>query len=92
MTKDLKRSTQNQVRDGKSLMKVASIKQIRHEHANQNILKSLTKIVNQNCHEFVMLNKKATFKNLDRKLLEKMKDITNQGFLCFLLLDIIKYL
>ena len=92
MTKDLKRSMQKQGRDGKSLIKVANRKKIRHEHASQNILKSLTKIVNQNCHEFVMLNKKATFKNLDRKLLEKMKDITNQGFICFLRLNIIRYL
>ena len=92
MTKDLKRSMQKQGRDGKSLMKVANGKQTRHKNARQNILQSLTKIVNQNCHEFVMLNKNATFKNLDRKLLEKMKDITNQGFVCFLLLNIIRYL
>ena len=49
-------------------------------NARQNIFKSLTNSINQNCPEFVVLNKKETFKKLDRKMIDKIKYFEKQGF------------
>ena len=58
----------------------------RLEHARQNIIKSLTISVNQNCPEFVTLNKKEAIKRIDRRILDNIKDFETQGFSCFLML------
>ena len=50
------------------------------EHARQNIFKSLTNSVNQNCPEFIILNKQETFQKLDRNELNKIKNFWKQGF------------
>ena len=47
-------------------MKVPNTKMTRLEHAKQNVFKSQLNSVNQNCHKFVMLNK--------RQLCEKLID------------------
>ena len=65
-------------------MKVPNRKMTRLEHARQNVFKSLTNSVNQNCSEFVMLNKQASLKKNGRKMLDKIKDFGKQGFYYFL--------
>ena len=64
MPKSRKRNKQQRAKDAKSFMKVPSRKSKRLEHARQNVFKSLTNTVNQNCSEFLILNKKENFKNL----------------------------
>ena len=61
-------------------MKIPSRKKTRLDHARQNILKSLTNSVIQNCSEFVMLNKRESFQNLNKNVLNKIKDFGKQGF------------
>ena len=80
MPKSLKRNQQERSKEAKSCMEVPSRKIRRLEHAKQNIFKSLTNTVNQNCPEFVKLNKKATFEKLDRKMLGKIEGSENEGF------------
>ena len=80
MQKSLKRNQQEQSKEAKSCMKVPSRKIRRLEHAKQNIFKSLTNTVNQNCPEFVILNKQETFQKLDRNVIDKIKDFRKQGF------------
>ena len=79
MPKSLKRNQQVRSKEAKSCMKVPK-KIKRLEHARQNIFKSLTNIVNNNCSEFVMLNKRETFEKLDRNVIDKVKDFRKQGF------------
>ena len=52
----------------------------RLEHARQKAFKSLTNSVNNNCSEFVILNKQETYKKLNRNELDKIKDFWKQGF------------
>ena len=74
-------------------MKVPNTKMTRLEHAKQNTFKSLTNSVNNNCSEFVMLNKRDTFEKLNRKVLDKIKDFEKQGFFfTFLVLYFLWYL
>ena len=80
MPKNWKRNTQTRDKDAKSFMKVPSRKMTRLEHARQKIFKSLTKTVNQNCSEFVILNKQEVFQKFDRNALDKIKNFWNQGF------------
>ena len=65
--------------DAESCILVPSRKMTRLEHARQSILKLLTKPVNQNCPEFVMLNKKAIFEKVDGKMLNNIKGFGNKG-------------
>ena len=83
MSKNFKMNTLKPALEPKSGSKVPSRKAANHEHAAQNVLKSLTTSVNQNCPEFVLLNKKETIKRLDRRMLEKIKEFETQGFSCF---------
>ena len=62
-------------------MKTTSRKTPTLTHARQNIFKSLTNSVNQNCPKFVMLNKRETFEELNIKVLDKFKDFRNQGYI-----------
>ena len=80
MPKKLKRSKQERAKEAKSWIKVPSRKMTRFEHARQKIFKSLTKTVNQNCSEFVILNKQEVFQKFDRNALDKIKNFWNQGF------------
>ena len=80
MPKSLKRNQQERSKEAKSCMEVPSRKIRRLEHAKQNIFKSLTNTVNQNCPEFVILNKQETFQKLDRNVIDKIKDFRKQGF------------
>ena len=80
MTKNLKRKTQKQAKEEKSCMKVPSIKMTRLEHARQITFKSFKNSVNQNCPEFVILNKQEAFQKLDGNVLDKIKDFEKQGF------------
>ena len=64
-------------------MKLPSRKITRLEHATRNVFKSLTNPVNQDCPEFVVLNKKATYEKFERKILEKIKGFGNQGFFLY---------
>ena len=70
MSKNFKRNTQKQAKEAKSCIKVSSRNITRPKHAKQNVLKSLTNAVNQNCSQFVMLNKTETFKNLHKSFRE----------------------
>ena len=80
MPKSLKRKQQEQSKEAKSCMKVPSRKMTRLEHARQKAFKSLTNSVNNNCSEFVILNKQETYKKLNRNELDKIKDFWKQGF------------
>ena len=80
MSKNLKRNTQKRIKEAKSCLKVPSRNIKRLKHARQNIFKSLTNSINQNCPEFVVLNKKETFEKLDRKMIDKIKYFEKQGF------------
>ena len=80
MPKSRKRNKQQRAKDAKSFMKVPSKKTKRLENARQNMFKSLTNTVNQNCSEFVILNKKENFEKLDRNALHKIKDLWKLGF------------
>ena len=82
MPKNLKRNTQKLANEAKSCMKLPSRKITRLEHARRNIFKLLTNPVNQSCHEFVMLNKKAVFEKLDIKVFDK---VVKKGFLFYCL-------
>ena len=85
MSKNLKINTLKRAKEPKSCLKVQSSKMAKLEHATQNVLKSITSSVNQNCSEFVLLNKKETIKRLDRRMLDKTKEFDTQGFSCFLM-------
>ena len=84
MPKNPKRNKQERAKEAKSWMKVPSRKMTRLEHARQNTFKSFKNSVNQNCPEFVILNKKETFQKLDRIAFDKIKDFGKQGFYYFL--------
>ena len=79
-----KRYQQQRAKEAKRYMKVPIRKVARLEHVRQNVFKSPTNTVNQNCPEFVILNKKKTFQKLDRIAFDKIKDFGKQGF-CFFL-------
>ena len=83
MSKNLKMNTQKRAKEAESSSKVPSRKMTKLEHATQNISRSLKISVNQNCPEFVLLNKKETNKRLDRRMLIKIKEFETQGFSCF---------
>ena len=78
MPKNLKRNTQKLTKEAKSCMKKPSRMITRLEHSRQNVFKLLTNPVNQSCHEFVMVNKKATFEKLDIKVFDK---VVKKGYL-----------
>ena len=80
MPKNPKRNEQKRAKKAKSCMKVPSRKMTRLEHVRQNTFKSLTNSVNNNCSEFVILNKQETYKKLNRNELDKIKDFWKQGF------------
>ena len=88
MSKDLKRNMLKPAIEAKSCMKVPSKKTTRLKYTGQNIFKLLTNPSNQNCTEFVMLNKKVIFEKLNRKVFDKVKDFGKQGFL-FLSLNVL---
>ena len=94
MPKSLKRNQQERSKEAKGCMKVPSRKMTRLKHARQNTFKSLISSVNNNCSEFVMLNKRETFEKLNRKVLDKIKDFEKQGFYfsIFLVLYFLWYL
>ena len=89
MPKNRKRNTR--AKEAKSFIKVPNRKTTKLEHARQNIFKSLTNYVNQNCPEFVMLNKKETFEKLNRKVLDKLDDFGNQGYSFYFSSSYFKY-
>ena len=78
-----KRYQQQRAKEAKRYMKVPIRKVARLEHVRQNVFKSPTNTVNQNCPEFVILNKKETFQKLDRIAFDKIKDFGKQGFFFF---------
>ena len=82
MPKNFERNPQKVAKE--SCIKVPSRKKTRLEHAGHNIFESLTNSVNQNSPEFVMFNKKETFKKLNRKVLDKLDDFGNQGYSFYL--------
>ena len=86
MSKNLKRNIQKRSEELKSNMEVPNRNMTRLEHARHNVFTSLTNSVKQNCHEFVILNKREIFEKLDRQMLNKIKDFETQGFGCFLML------
>ena len=79
MSKNLERNSQKRAGEAKSFIKVPSRTMTRLEYARQNIFKSFSVPVNHSCSEFIMLNKKATFEKLDRKMLDKIKDFVTLG-------------
>ena len=83
MSKNLKIITQKRAKEAKSCMKLPRRKMKILEHDGQNLFKTLTNTVKQNCPEFVMLSKRETFENLDRKMLGKVRNFGTQGFDCF---------
>ena len=87
-------NTQKRAKEANSSSKVPSRKMSNLEHAAKNVLKLSTSSVNQNCSEFVLLNKKETIKRLDRRMLDKIKELETQGLSFFnaLLLIIIRYI
>ena len=80
MPKSFKINKQQRAKEAKSCMKVPSRKMTRLEHARQKTFKSFKNSVNQNCPEFVILNKQEAFKKLDGNVLDKIKDFEKQGF------------
>ena len=82
MPKNRKRNTR--AKEAKSFIKVPVRKTTTLEHARQYIFKSLTNYVNQNCPDFVMLNKKNTFEKVNGKMLDKFTDFGNQGYSFYL--------
>ena len=82
MPENCKINTQKRDKEAKTCMEVPSRKMTRLEHARQNMFKSLTNSVNKNLSEFVLLNKKETFKKLNRKTLGKIKEFQNHNFFC----------
>ena len=87
MTKKLKRSSQKRTEKAKSCLEEPSVKAQKLKHTRQNIIDSLKIPVNQNCPEFVSLNKKATFEKLNGKVFDKLKEFGRQSFL-FLCLNL----
>ena len=85
MPKRRKRNTQKRAGETNSLMKTPSSKTPTLTHARQSLFKSLTKSLNGNSHEFVMLNKRETFEELNKKMLDKFKDFGNQGYNFFII-------
>ena len=83
MPKKLKRNKQQRAKEAQSCIKISSRKMTRLEHVRQNTFKSLTNSDNKNCSEFVMFNRKATFENFDRKLINKINDFAKTGFQIF---------
>ena len=79
MSQRLQPKTQKQAEEAKSCMKVQNGKDI--EHNGQNMFKSQTNPKNQNCQNFVKLNKRKTFEKLSEKILENNEEIGNQGFI-----------
>ena len=79
MPKYLQRNTQKRVKEAKRFKNVPKRKMSRLEHARQNIFESPTNNLNKNCPEFVMLNKKETFKKLDKEMFDKIKDFSRLG-------------
>ena len=77
-----KRNKQKRAKEAKSCMKVPSRKITRLEHARQNTFKLLTNPVNQNCSEFVILNKQEFLQKIDSYALSKIKNFGKQG-ICF---------
>ena len=82
MPKYLQRNTQKRVKEAKRFKNVPKRKMSRLEHARQNIFESPTNNLNKNCPEFVMLNKKETFKKLVRKMFNKLNDFLRLGLFC----------
>ena len=91
MPKNLKRNTQKPAKKAKSFENVSSRNMTRLEHARQNIFESPSYNLNRNCPEFVVLNIKATFKKLERKMFNKIKDFSRLGLFCFFF-NITKYM
>ena len=89
MRKKLKRNKQKRAEDAKSFIKLPMT---RLEHTRLNVFKSLTNTDSQNFPEFVMMNKKEFFEQLDRKMLDKIKDFASLGFFYALLFNIISCL
>ena len=86
MSKCLKINTQKRAKEANSCSKVPSRKMANFGHAAENVLRLSTSSVNQNCPEFVLLNKKETIRSLDRRMLDKIKEFETQGFSFFLML------
>ena len=80
MPKRRQRNTQKRAGEFNSIKKTISRKIPTLTHAKQNVFKLLTSSVNENSLEFVMLNKRKTFEELNTKMLDKFKDFRNQGY------------
>ena len=87
MSKTLKNNTLKRAKEAESCKEEPSRMKTRLEHARQSIFNSLTNPDNQNCPEFDILIKKATFKILNEKVFDNIKDYRKQGYI-FLCLNI----
>ena len=77
MQQNLLRKTQKQAKEAKRCTKVQNEKAI--EHSRQKVFKSETYPENQNCQNFVILNRRKSFEKFGRKMLENIKEFKNQG-------------
>ena len=79
MPQSLQIQTQKYSEEAKSCMKVKNKKAVKSYR--ENVMKSQAKQENQNCKNFVTLNKRKTFKKLGGKMLENIEEFENQGFI-----------
>ena len=77
MQQNFLRKTQKQAKEAKRCTKVQNGKAI--EHSRQKVFKSETYPENQNCQNFVILNRRKSFEKFGRKMLENIKEFKNQG-------------
>ena len=85
MSKRRRRNTQKRAGETNSFMKTPNSKIPTLTHARQNVFKLLMNSVDQNSPEFVILNKRETFEELNKKMLDKFKDFGNQGYNFFII-------
>ena len=71
------KNIQKQAEEAKSCMKVKNGKAIKNNR--KNVMKSQTKQGNQNCKNFVTLNKRKIIEKIGGKLLENIEEIEKKG-------------
>ena len=79
MPQSLQIQTQKYTEEAKNCIKVKNAKAI--ENNKENVMKSQTKQENQNCKNFVKLNKEITFVKLSRIMVENIEEFIKQGII-----------
>ena len=78
MPQSLQQQTHKQAEEVKSCIKVKNGKKI--ERNRHNVFYSQTKPENQNCQNFVKLNRRKAFDKLGGRMLHNIEKLRNRGF------------